>query len=418
VTASVTCQGCRLQRYCSKKHRQEDHHEHKSLCRVLSDVLKLKSIANPLLFRGKITNLGQLQMITSQLKLIAQVRLQRRLSWREHHLLGNPAVCIKCLQTEGVQACQGCGAVVHCREEEIKHNSEECRTLALLSSPFRQLDRKLNITKFKACSDISNSHLVEAFFEACSIKVTDHPWTNFEQYDRFATCSSFSGIASMCLALKHASSLGEIATVYVLGDTNEHMQYFQEMHLRFFFKQNPDIQKLELNFIGPNLDTLKSETLILRSGKSKHNVVKRYFPLTFSEFAEFYEVSPDLILLLQPDLLRIANLTQLLIQLLPGQKKNPEEDLDWQDCLGRMLQVHGVPICYTSLSKVLARSDFTAFHVLARKHNVALRRLYNLSENPYREILPLCNPSAQDSERIVYANNYLEIVFTTKLRRG
>jgi len=58
-------------------------------------------------------------------------------------------------------------------------------------------------------------------------------------------------------------------------------------------------------------------------------------------------------------------------------------------------------------------SDFTAINEIAKENNIDVKRAYNITDNPYREILPLHNPDPLDLERIVYANNYLEVVFTS-----
>ncbi|EDV36254.2 uncharacterized protein Dana_GF12872 [Drosophila ananassae] len=419
-TAQVTCKGCQMQRYCSLSHLVEDREEHEPLCQVLADLMKFKRIRHPLLIHGRIEGLKQLQLVICQLKLILQVKLRRPLLWREHILIGQPAVCRVCLRTNPLEACTGCGGVAYCHknhrnEDRICHGGEECRTLAMMSSPFRQLDSKLNIKEFKPITDLAESHLIDTFFQATSIPVSDNPWINFDQYDVFSTCSTFSGVASMCYALKHVSfdeDRDKPVIVYVMGATDDHLRYFQEMHLRFLLTMYQRIMKLELYFIGPSLDQRSPE--VYRDRKSKRIVEKRFYESTFAEFPTINRANPNLILLLQPDFLCMSHISEELIKQLPI--KSPYSDsIDWQQCLIGILQNYGVPICYTSLSKAKALSDFTAVKVLARDHKIAVKRTFNIMENPYREILPLYNPFIEDNEIIVYNNNYLEIVFTSSI---
>lgn len=407
-----------MQRYCSLLHLVEDRREHEPICQVLADLMKFKRIKHPLLIHGRIESQKQLQLIVSQFKLVVQVKLGRPLSWREHILIGQPAVCRVCLQTEPLEVCAGCGGVAYCctdhrNADKMSHGEEECRTLAMMSSPFRQLDSKLNIQEFKPVTYLSKSHLIDAFFQATSIKVSDNPWSNFDQYDLFSTCSSFSGVASMCYALKHASfdeDPDKPVIIYVIGATDDHLRYFQEMHLRFLLTMYQSILKIELYFIGPRLEQRSPE--VFRDKKSERIVKKRFYDSSFSKFTTINKTNPSLILLLQPDFLGMSQITEELIKQLPV--KCPYTDSsDWQQCLVGILRNYGVPICYTSLSKAKALSDFTAVKVLARDQNIAVSRTYNIMENPYREILPLYNPSTEDNEMIVYSNNYLEIVFTS-----
>lgn len=415
VTPEVICKGCKVQRYCSLPHLLEDRPEHQDLCRVLRDLLKNQKLEHPLLLHGEISSRKQLQKVISQLKLIVRVKLGRPLTPRENQVINNPAICEVCFGTgAALKICEGCGGVAYCSEDHRQQNAEkhtpkECRTLALISSPFRQLGCQLNLRSFHQCVALRKSHLIDAFFKATTLKIGDNPQI-------IAACSSFSGIASTCLALTNITWVSDqysAVLVYVVAATEEHLRYFQEMHLRFFFLQYQSVQNLELYFIGPKIVPRETSKKVFRFRGLLRTVVKHYFAETFTTFAKTMKVDPTLILLLQPDFIHMGTALEQLVKQLPVKKEGGAEDFDWQSCLGTLLQTYGVPICYTSPSRVQAMSDFTAFHTMAIFHNISIERVYNLTENPYREILPLHNPSADDCERIVYANNYLEVVFTS-----
>ncbi|XP_017109379.2 uncharacterized protein [Drosophila bipectinata] len=420
LPGKVTCKGCQMQRYCSVAHLVDDRKEHEPLCRVLADLMKFKGITTPLLIRGRIEGFNQLMLVVAQLKFILQVKLQRPLLWREHILIDQPAVCRVCFKLEPSEVCLGCGAVAYCSpdhriDDMISHGEAECRTLAMMFSPFRLLDSRLGIKEFKPVADFLKSHLIDAFYQATSIKIGNNPWTSFNQYDLFSTCSSFSGIASLCFALKHASFEKDCdqkpVIIYVMGATDDHLRYFQEMHLRFLLTMYQSIMMLELYFIGPGLSAKSPETY--RDRKSKRSVVKRFYATDFSGFLTTTKSTvPNLILLFEPDFLDTNHMTEELIKQLPVES-NYSDSFDWQESLTDILHNYGVPICYTSLSQAKALSDFTAVKVLAKGQSIAIKRTYNVMENPYREILPLYNPFTEDNEMIVYNNNYLEIVFTT-----
>ncbi|XP_017018598.1 uncharacterized protein [Drosophila kikkawai] len=416
MTPEVVCKGCKVQRYCSLTHLLEDRAEHVDLCRVLRDLLTLQKLEHPLLQHGVISSPDQLQMVISQLKLVLRVKLRRPLTPREHHVISNPGICEVCFKTGApLKVCKDCAGVAYCCEDHRhqdakKHSPKECRTLALISSPFRQFDCLLNLKSFHQCVDLSRSHLIDAFFKATTLRIDDNP-------QNIAACSSFSGIASTCLALTNISWISyeySAVIVYVVGATEEHLRYFQEMHLRFFFLQYQSIQNLDLYFIGPNLLPRESSSKkVFRFRGLLRTVVKHFFSETFTTFAETMKVDPTVILLLEPDFIHMGTATEQLVSQLVGQKNGGAVDFDWQSCLGTLLRTYGVPICYTSPTRFQAMADFTAFHIIALINNVTIERVYNITENPYREILPLYNFSDLHNERIIYANNYLEVIFSS-----
>ncbi|XP_033250390.1 uncharacterized protein LOC117189371 isoform X2 [Drosophila miranda] len=114
------------------------------------------------------------------------------------------------------------------------------------------------------------------------------------------------------------------------------------------------------------------------------------------------------------DLTGIGNMTPLLVsQFYPRSVQIEEpDDRYWPECLIKILQTYGAPIFFTSISKVLALSNYSVFNDLARENDIVIKRSYNITKNLYRGILPLRNHCAEDSEMIVYNNNYLEVMFT------
>ncbi|XP_037713517.1 uncharacterized protein LOC119549486 [Drosophila subpulchrella] len=414
VRAKVICRGCNMQRYCSVSHLIQDRPEHQALCQVLRDLQKFRKIDHPLLLHGKISSRTKLQFVISQLKLILWVKLGRPLTPREHQLIGDPAVCDVCFSTGALVDCDGCAGVAFCSAGHrqlvsLYHSSKDCKTLAVIASPFRQLDVLVNIQQFFQSCPIKESHLTTAFSKATNIKLSNTPWTDLESYQLFATCSSFSGIGSLCLALTQISWVPDpdkAVIVYIVGATQETLIYFQDMHLNFLFLQFPNIHHLELHFMGKTLGQMGETGLVF----SERTVKKHFYPLSFSQFSCICNVDPTLILILQPDFIGTGNITQDLVNLV---QKNDPPDFDWHDCLSSIIRTFGVPICYTSISRLKAMSDLTAINEIARENNIDVKRAYNISENPYREIVPLHNPDPLDLERIVYANNYLEVVFTS-----
>nr|AAL48862.1 RE27943p [Drosophila melanogaster] len=419
VKPSVICRGCNMQRYCSLSHLVADRQEHKPLCEVLRDLQKSMKIDHPLKLLGQITDRRKLQLVISQLKMVLLAKLGRPLNQREHQLIGNPAVCDVCFSTDALEDCEGCAGVAFCSAAHQRlvrgyHTPEDCQTLALIATPFRQLNCLVNIKDFYRSCPLKESNLIKAFTEATDIRISDTPWTDLESYQLFATCSSFSGIASLCLALSHISWVpdpNKAVIVYVAGATEDTLRYFEDMHLRFLFLQYPSIRNLELHFIGRTVGRIDQVDIKFSDRSFEQTVVKCFYPLSFSQYSCILNVDPTLILIMQPDFFGVGKVTQRISRYM--KRKVPLEN-EWKPCLSSVIRSFGVPICYTSISRAQAISDFAAITLSAGKSKIAIERAYNIMGNPYREILPLHNPAPEDTERIVYANNYLEVIFTSK----
>ncbi|XP_022224038.2 uncharacterized protein LOC111075212 isoform X2 [Drosophila obscura] len=225
-TAELLCNGCKMQRYCSVAHLTEDL-EHRDFCRIFQDIQQVESIDHPLFLQGIVLSRTMLNQAISQLKLILSVKLRRPLSLREKEILANPGFCVICYRTTPLNVCAGCAGVAYCSEnhrhlDKDNHTPNVCRTLALLYSPYRLLDYEFQIKEFHRSSIIPESHLVEAFYNATLLEVSDRPWKSLQQYDLFAACSSFSTIATVCLALTQISIVAEpdkAVIVYIVGAT-------------------------------------------------------------------------------------------------------------------------------------------------------------------------------------------------------
>ncbi|XP_068157188.1 uncharacterized protein [Drosophila tropicalis] len=425
-TPSVLCRGCNMQRYCSRSHLTKDYCQHRAICMVLTDLQKGQQVAHPFLFSSPkaITSITQLQRTIAQLKLSARIKLRRPLTWREHELIGYPSYCQVCFQLDKLHTCGECGAVAYCSEHHrlsdvSKHTPEVCRTLALLCSPYRQLgdankgiiNIQIEVEADQLQLRLEESHLIEAFAKVTGLVVDDKPWSTIQDFERFASCSSFSGMASICLALKHISfdaQPQEICTVYVVGASDEQiLRYFQSMHLKFFFLLHKDVSQLDLCFIGCQ------QTMVKEKGDQR-TVTIRFYPMTFRDFMQKEKLDPVLIALFEIDLGNLYAIKERIVEKSLPQETLESEYHDWRKCLVGMLHVYGVPICFTSSTKALTKSNYATILQLANEHKIKVNRcqLENLNENPYREILPERNQNPMDPETIIYANNYLDVIFT------
>lgn len=257
--ANILCKGCKVQRYCGLNHLVEDR-DHRDICRELLSLQKSQCIAHPLLLNGEIKTQPLLQQTIGQIMLAMRVKLRRRLTRRESELIGYPAYCAVCFRLDELTACTGCGAISYCspehqRVDRNKHTPSICQTLALYCTPYRWLDSSQFVIKdfHQRSPNLALTHLIDAFHLATGIHITSAPWHTFEDYQRFATCSSFSGIGCICFGLTNITfeaAPDETVSIFVVGATEETRNYFREMHLKFFFLQYQDVCQLDIYLIG------------------------------------------------------------------------------------------------------------------------------------------------------------------------
>ncbi|XP_060666404.1 uncharacterized protein LOC132798533 [Drosophila nasuta] len=418
IPANVECRGCKLQRYCSLKHLIEDR-EHHEVCGVLTKLQKSLNIAHPLLLNDHPHRRMELQRTVAQLMLATRLKLGRKLTPRERQLIGYPSYCMVCYSLDTLTACSRCEAVAYCcsehrRQDRDYHTREACDTLALYYSPYRFLESQLIIANFKLPCDLEQSCLVEAFYRATRMEINSQPWSCLEDYEKYAACSSFSGISSICLALTTITFVAaphETLHIYVVGATEEHRHYFQEMHLKFFFLQYQSICQLVVSFIGHELKPQEEELVIFNLKGSKRKVFKRTFSMTFVQFAKCHKVDPVLIMIYNPDFSALKKLEKLVPNCphLP----NLKDSYSWNSCVLETLYIYNVPICITSLTKMQFHSNIAFLNEIASAFEIEINNAYDCEENPYREILPYPNLNPDDSETIIYANNYLKVIYTS-----
>ncbi|KAH8376934.1 hypothetical protein KR093_002288, partial [Drosophila rubida] len=422
VAPILQCKGCKLQRYCSLKHLVEDR-EHHEVCIALNKLQKSLNIEHPLLLNGPINRRMELQNVIAQLMLATRLKLGRKLTQRERQLIGYPNYCMVCYSRNTLSTCSRCEAVAYCssehqRQDLVYHTQDACDTLALFYSPYRFLESQLKITNFKLSTDLERSSLVEAFYRATRMEVKSQPWSCLEDYEKFAVCSSFSGIATIGLALTSISfeaAPHETLSIYVVGASEEQRRYFQEMHLKFFFLQYQLVWQLVLYFIGHNLQPQDDEETIFNMKGSKRKVLKRTFPITFAQFAKTHMVDPVLIIIFNPDFDALEGVIEEVVEQKYPHAINPTEEnaYDWRSCLLEILYTYSVPICFTSSTKMIFRSNMSCLNEVAATNEIKINNIYGCNENPYREILPNLNLSPDDSETIIYDNNYLKVVYTS-----
>ncbi|XP_015514701.1 uncharacterized protein LOC107220561 [Neodiprion lecontei] len=128
------CSSCRMISYCGKVHQKQHWPQHKDLCKVLSDMLDQ---TNSTCIFGKCQNpcTKLWAKKKSNLMLLVQLKLGRRLEHYEEEMFKFPRVCSTCHdgQSAALKDCKFCPSANFCplhKTDQIRHTSQ-CKALRL-----------------------------------------------------------------------------------------------------------------------------------------------------------------------------------------------------------------------------------------------------------------------------------------------
>lgn len=276
----LTCGGCQLVRYCSTEHQKIDWPLHSSFCRAVSKLKRNRgNIQHPLQINWNCKSLSNDRKVLEEIIVIRKYELekilQRPLKRYEGELISCPVICNICFKWQKLNIiCPFCCCQAYCSKEHLLADAEEhkssCLLLKLYYSPYKIL--KSIDYKFIPCLQNDKKHdmlnydlktLIESIF---SVKISTKPFNDSEEYQLFNFAAEFSCITSILYCLQYCTEVIETNTkrfqLFIIGATVEALFWFQEIHTKLFFIQQPQMELLELYFIGPELQQTEMETEI------------------------------------------------------------------------------------------------------------------------------------------------------------
>lgn len=85
----------------------------------------------------------------------------------------------------------------------------------------------------------------------------------------------------------------------------------------------------------------------------------------------------------------------------------------WFEGLSKLLLNFNTPIIFTSFTKLEANFDYGYLLSVAQQQQtfqIALKRLLDITKNPYRDLRPLRNWQLSNEDEIYYRNGYIQAV--------
>lgn len=407
----LKCLGCKLIVYCSPEHQKIDWPIHRKFCNAVSQLLTKHKINTIFAIDGPIANKSELTKVKIKIKSKLATILKRKLHHHEEEMTSFPAMCEVCFSTKFNQLtqCKECEGVSYCcpehEEEDAPNHRKDCLNLKLYYLKFKiepsyELD-SLEVKEKCTLADLDLSKLMSKMF---GIEVIPNPSEALVEYQKFSFISNFSCIASVVYLVEimiKTRPLRDDFTFYVVGATNDEI-WFDKIHAEFFFARFPEVEELNIIFIGPDLADGKAileptTTTIAASGG--RTFIKKSFRGNYEEYVREAKTYPDLIACFNCGFSEDAS-------------KSDRPADPWYYGIKSLIELP-VPILFTSYTSVEAEKDLKAMeYVLEDRWKLlfSFEKMITRRVNPYRDLRPLRNWEGSDPETIFYRNGWIQAV--------
>ncbi|EFN82414.1 uncharacterized protein LOC105185171 [Harpegnathos saltator] len=397
--SQVTCEFCSMVSYCSDEHKKQDWPKHRNLCKVLTEVC---------VSGGGLSLLPELtpdEYRVYRLKLIEIVEcsLGRPLELWEKEIILYSRVCRSCrLFSKMLRSCSTCEIELHCdnhdgRHEEWCREFQVFRRVLLMQYENGYVDPEIPDTLQK------NPLRLPDNFDSLMARLYDNS-TYYRSMDCYTYCS-LSHISTIPLTALYSMQIScqnwETVDTFVIHVIGAEFQ-FECIHLhvweKFFLHLIPNLKRLRLMFVGPELRlptvplNLLAAVKICTACKSfdRHVNVSFHPGKFYHDFCRSKQfVKPNLVCLFNPGLYRQTGF---------------EGRDTWPETIREFCKT-GVPVCITSYTKHEIPREMTRIKSIADAKTILEPR-----RNPYASIKPDRNFVSDDTAPLIYKNYYLAIV--------
>ncbi|XP_033209629.1 uncharacterized protein LOC117168246 [Belonocnema kinseyi] len=402
------CSRCHLVSYCSKDHQAKDYKQHKSLCKVLSELggprlfqdLKKTEYPKDVSFAAKVELSTKRSILKHAVLSRITTKLDRKPFLYELQIVNFPRVCSVCFESDPalLRSCANCPQSSFCEKHgQDKTHSKYCSGY--------NLAREIELDKVgKSCFELEMTQL-KTFHFPCQQKKSSLP-SSMKNFIKNNCClrvkrnAKLEGVLSkqlwdvylsesICLPLTILYSLEKLKlqvesnlVLHVIGSSRHEMQStFWELILHWL----PAVTRLDMVFIGPELRFLSSmdkETTpvqICRDCKARK--------LNFHTFDGLYENYVGSENYLKPTMLAAFN-------------AGFHAYATWSQAFEKMASLHCPLIC-TAFSDMEAFRDHDWF-----KSCVSGAEYFSLEANPFAGFR--CERSPEE-EKVFVHNEYLTI---------
>ncbi|XP_023294636.1 uncharacterized protein LOC111677702 [Lucilia cuprina] len=432
----LSCSGCQLVRYCNRQHQKLDWPLHGEFCQAVQKIKQNLNVNHPFLINGQPNTLEDIEKCIVQLKYLLKNALGRSLEFQEEELSSFPVFCGQCFKFKQLKVvCERCNSQVYCterhREEHKEMHAKVCNLLKIYYCPFKVQPVKADLYSIQNSKiiDLDNMDLVQCFEQVFALKLPSDPSQSLKDYQLFSWAADFSCIMSMCYAINHLQKLFTDLTkftIFILGASIEPVLWFQEIHCKVFFLQNPQITELILEFIGPEVVEPSENSIKFNFLGLERLVTFKIFKGLFQDYCKYYHVKASLMIAFNcgfSEFSQCYNLTPTITSLnaletldVPTNSINAKDT--WFPGLIEILHTFDTPIVFTSFTEQESQFDFAALQSAAQKQSlkVHIDRLFKVAKNPFHDLRPLRQWYTRDKEEFYYRNGYIQAI-RTKLQK-
>lgn len=248
------CQGCRAVSFCTKNCKDQQS-KHQELCRVLTEI-RGTSPSIFLLDGNRDYNVKDWGTLKTNLMLIVQLKLGRKLNKQEEEVLKHPRRCISCLEIDPnkLADCKVCPSTSFCFKhmQTKEEHSERCRKLLecaasdVFFAPI--LKRDLPIAPHDNQIPIKLPENMSAFIDNCGPPILPFPYN----VQRSANSEIFSRPLTLLYAIEKLNyCVKDQLIVHVIGANAVELVDPSAFEVIFYYW--PNLKELQLVFIGPDL---------------------------------------------------------------------------------------------------------------------------------------------------------------------
>lgn len=264
------CKGCRAVSFCEK---DLINPKHQQLCQVLTE---LRGNKPHLLMPQNENKLTQetWTSIKSNIMLIAQFKLGRKLDKQEEEIFKFPRKCVSCFECnpDDLEDCKICPSTSFCKQhiQDKEHHAERCKKLLECVSSDVFFCPMLKRDMPAARLDYSNMKLpnnMEEFFDDCGPDIMPFP----HRVQASANAEIYTRPLTLLYAMEKLNfDKNKKLIVHVVGANLAELEDPSAFELLFHYR--PHITELKIIFIGPELPTEIPEYWTLCDSCNHHQV--------------------------------------------------------------------------------------------------------------------------------------------------
>jgi len=391
LKTKVTCPECKMINYCSQAHRRQHWPIHADLCGAIAKVCVDRKTDH--IMQGSLgCSADDFRVFRYQNMVQCEATVGRPLESWEREMFIFPNVCGTCheFRAEHLITCDGCKHSGFCKDHRNQRHSEWCKLLLLYRNIIRDQ------YKFGVVSPIiPNTKLSLVPPNVENIKQVFKGIANYIDFFEFVELTEITTypITALYALLKNKNQQPKDVTLHVVGAEADFEINKPEKWEYYILHLMPEIESLDIVFIGPELKPTPDQKTVTVCSKCK--AAKKSIAFKFQQ--DFYHIfarksrssKPQLICVFNPGLYRTTGFNN--------------EDT-WSPSIVSMFAM-GCPVLVTAYTHKEILLDVQR---VRQTQNIVLHHQPTL--NPFSSLKPNLNFVSDEESPVIFKNQYFCIM--------